>query len=209
MVKAAQGLSVRNLLKLVYSGLFHGETRNMRFPQHGFSLVVYDDGAPHHPTRYVFNYQRGKLVEVGGVTWLLSRGEGGKYGAAGLDSDIIAIPTDNPQDIEKCLEFGNSLVIGQTDGRFKVQPKYNAFREPFEKMILGLDMRKFTAQRREVDGRDGCLDADTLSGPAVRQPFTYRPGIILVLRRGLEEMLRNADPEDFSFENSWLTEKRK
>ena len=199
MVKAmaAQGLHLRDVLKLVYSGLFTGETKSLTFPRYGFSLEVSNDGDPHKSSSWDFHYRSGKIVELGGVPWLLSRGEGGKYGAVGLDSDIIAVPTDNPQDIRKCSRFGNSLVIAQTDGRFKVQPKYNKFRKPFEKLILGLDMNSFIAQKRRIDGRDGYADPDTL-GPAVRQPFTYRPTLVTVLRAGLEEMLRGADPEYFS-----------
>ena len=199
------GLNVRELLKRVYNGLFRGKTEPVKFPsKYGFSLVVAEDGDYHKPSTWVFTYHAGKIVKINNVSWLLSRGEGG---GAGLDSDIIAIPTKNPRDIEECLRFGNSLIIGKTDGSFFVQPGYNAFRSPFERFILGLDMKIFIAQNRRVDGNDGYLDPDTF-GRAVRQSFMYKPQFVGVLRKGLEEILKNADPARFSVENPRISGKK-
>lgn len=191
--KTSKGVTVRQLLDEVYSKMFEESAEEVQLPERGFSLIVASDGDYHHESTWVFSYRQAKSVEIGGTLWILSRGYGGKYGAVGLDSDIIAAPTEEPGKIAGWLV--NSLIIGSTNGWFKSPSGYNPFKKPLKELMENLSIQNYITRKMVADGREGFLDANTPTEPAVREPFLYKPCFAPVLASGLEEIVKKADPK--------------
>ena len=166
-------LSVGEITQQVYERIFKKESEPFKLSRPAFCEIANDTG--YHGIRIGYmRHEEGKVVDLNGKSWFISRGESvGDYPRKPYNSDIIVSQTTEPPLIEVVgAYFGSSLIVGMSNGDI-VFPSEGDFGRRLEERV-GDDVEQFISKPIKTN----------------TSPVIYKPELVDFLVEQIEYVLR-------------------
>lgn len=138
-------LSVGEITQQVYERIFKKESEPFKLSRPALCEIA-DDSDYHRIRIGYMRHVEGKVVNLNGKRWFISRGEAtGDYPRKPYNSDIIVSQTTEPPLIEVVgAYFGSSLIVGMSNGDIKVS-REGEFGRRLEERV-GDDVEQFISK---------------------------------------------------------------